>query len=175
MRARTLLDFSQYGTEEEFKKQLSKMLSRLKLKGASKEALEAIAVELRSIYVETLQKLSQELTHVNRLYLDKPEDRLWHASDKTWWRRLAVEESPKGDFDFDLFKAPPPPEIEELILAAASYCSETRALSYTSYGKRLHKALWKLGVETGLPEGVRNARAHRKSRDTKSRPRRGKK
>ena len=61
MRARTLLDFSQYGTEEEFKKQLSKMFSRLKLKGASKEALEAIAVELRSIYVETLQSSLKNL------------------------------------------------------------------------------------------------------------------
>lgn len=24
---------------------------------------------------------------MDRCFCDKPEDRLWHAADKTWWRR----------------------------------------------------------------------------------------
>ena len=31
--------------------------------------------------------LEQEIQMWRRLYLDQPEDRLYHASDATWWRR----------------------------------------------------------------------------------------
>jgi hypothetical protein len=35
----------------------------------------------------TIQALRTELDRWKNCYLDKPEDRLYHASDRTWWRR----------------------------------------------------------------------------------------
>jgi hypothetical protein len=34
-----------------------------------------------------IRDLKRELTSERAVYADQPEDRLYHASDNTWWRR----------------------------------------------------------------------------------------
>lgn len=52
-----------------------------------------------------------ELRTWRSLYLDKPEDRLWHDSDQTWWtRRDDSHYGPGG-----LFRAEPPAAIQKII------------------------------------------------------------
>lgn len=46
----------------------------------------------------------EEVKRLNALYLDKPEDRLYHAADKTWWRK---------DSDGTLKRAEPPAEYDK--------------------------------------------------------------
>lgn len=75
--------------------------------------------------------------------LDKPEDRLYHAADKTWWRREGMH----------LKAADPPPEVEKAEAERDTALAETRRLRET-----LSK--WRYGgrrvftPESGpLPEG----------------------
>lgn len=35
----------------------------------------------------TKQELEDEVSRWRMLYLDQPEDRLWHDKDRTWWTR----------------------------------------------------------------------------------------
>lgn len=37
---------------------------------------------------QTLVSKVQFLQIMNSAFLDKPEDRLFHAADKTWWKRI---------------------------------------------------------------------------------------
>lgn len=50
--------------------------------------------------------------------LDKPEDRLYHAADKTWWRREGMH----------LKAADPPPEVEKAEAERDTALAETRRL-----------------------------------------------
>lgn len=55
---------------------------------------------------------AEELRHWKAIFLDHPEDRLYHANDGTWWRRLdRVDGAPR---DGHLVAAEPPPEIAKL-------------------------------------------------------------
>lgn len=53
------------------------------------------------------EELQNEVIMWRRCYLDQPEDRLYHAKDKTWWYR--------NDYTYlgvgGLFKANPPEDI----------------------------------------------------------------
>jgi hypothetical protein len=51
-----------------------------------------------------------DLARWERLFLDKPEDRLFHASDKTWWQRKDDTYLGKGG----LFSAAPPEYVQRL-------------------------------------------------------------
>lgn len=59
---------------------------------------------------ETLTSLQNEVAMWRRLYLDKPEDRLWHDSDKTWWSRKDDSRYGVGG----LFSAAPPEPVQKL-------------------------------------------------------------
>jgi hypothetical protein len=56
---------------------------------------------------ELIEKLLDEVALWRRCYLDKPEDRLYHASDKTWWRRDDTNVVGR------LLRADPPPEVQD--------------------------------------------------------------
>ncbi len=57
-----------------------------------------------------IAQLEGDLGRWARLFLDKPEDRLFHASDKTWWRRR--DDSYRGVGA--LFSAEPPEYVQRL-------------------------------------------------------------
>ena len=68
--------------------------------------------------------LAEEVGKWRRLYLDKPEDRLWHDSDKTWWTRQDDTYLGVGA----LYGAKPPPHIarmQELLEALLEVVDET--------------------------------------------------
>lgn len=54
--------------------------------------------------------LRTELDRWRSLYLDKPEDRLWHDSDQTWWRRKDDSHLGVGG----LFRGEPPEPVQKL-------------------------------------------------------------
>jgi hypothetical protein len=62
----------------------------------------------------TVMMLAEEVSKWRRLYLDKPEDRLWHDSDKTWWTRQDDTHLGVGA----LYKAEPPRALTQLAMAA---------------------------------------------------------
>jgi len=43
-------------------------------------------IELNS-YIEVIQELVN-LAEFSKTCCDKPEDRMWHAADNTWWKRV---------------------------------------------------------------------------------------
>lgn len=63
---------------------------------------------------EEIARLRDEVSRWRRLYLDKPEDRLYHASDRTWWRRDDAHPYGAGT----LVRAEPPPETVALLAIA---------------------------------------------------------
>jgi len=60
--------------------------------------------------IALLEKVARRQDYADSV-LDKPEDRLWHDEDKTWWRREG----------WRLLRADPPPEIEELARQAQEW------------------------------------------------------
>lgn len=60
--------------------------------------------------VSATRLLIEEVRRWRRLYLDKPEDRLWHDSDKTWWTRRDDTHLGVGG----LFRASPPEPVRAL-------------------------------------------------------------
>jgi hypothetical protein len=68
---------------------------------------------LQKLFVETygMNTLRAEVSRWRRLYLDKPEDRLWHDSDQTWWLRRDDSYLGAGG----LFRADPPKPIQKLL------------------------------------------------------------
>jgi hypothetical protein len=57
-----------------------------------------------------IKKQQQELALWSMLYLDKPVDRLFHASDATWWTRMDDTYLGKGA----LFRADPPEYVQKM-------------------------------------------------------------
>lgn len=73
---------------------------------------------------DSAKDLRDEVARWRRLYLDKPEDRLWHASDNTWWTR-------KDDTLYGvggLFAAEPPEPVKKLMKAHARLVKSNAAL-----------------------------------------------
>lgn len=55
---------------------------------------------------------AEDLRRWKALFLDKPEDRLYHAADGTWWRRMDRKDgAPRDGY---LVAAEPPPPIAKL-------------------------------------------------------------
>jgi hypothetical protein len=63
------------------------------------------------------QMLKHTLESWKRLLLDKPEDRLYHASDRTWWRRAYEKEAADGLGPPWLVRADAPPIVNDLVEA----------------------------------------------------------
>lgn len=53
----------------------------------------------------TIAELRSEVRQWRSLYLDQPEDRLYHAKDDTWWTRIDNTYLGVGA----LYRAKPPP------------------------------------------------------------------
>lgn len=58
-----------------------------------------------------MEALQAEIAGIRAIYLDQPEDRLWHDADQTWWQRIDDTYLGVGA----LYSAPPPPAIQKLI------------------------------------------------------------
>lgn len=67
--------------------------------------LHRIPVETWTDHGKEIKALQTEVLRWRSLYLDKPEDRLYHASDNTWWRRDDTRPGGVGS----LVRADPPP------------------------------------------------------------------
>jgi len=59
-----------------------------------------------------VEKLEMDLAMERAIWCDKPEDRLYHAADRTWWRR-----APSGD----PVRAAPPPEVVRIAKALLTF------------------------------------------------------
>jgi hypothetical protein len=118
-------------------KSLRRALKKLKLSKEVQNILFEMKVELYDLYDESFKHLQDTIKMWERLYLDKPEDRLWHAKDGTWWKRLhgaekvshqkMEEHYQKVQFgkkvkavlpEYGLYRASPPPEIHAVIFSA---------------------------------------------------------
>jgi len=75
--------------------------------------------------------------------LDKPEDRLYHAADRTWWRRVG-----------NALKAADPPAL--LAVADAAMAHPSTAVRHSDYCK---------GEPCTCPEEVREREAKRRQTD----------
>lgn len=62
---------------------------------------------------DVVASLAEEVLRWRRLYLDQPEDRLYHAKDGTWWTRRDDTHLGMGA----LYSAPPPPEVSRAFAA----------------------------------------------------------
>lgn len=115
-------------------KKLRASLKKLKLSKEVQNILFDMKVELHEAYEEAFESQKNTIRMWERLYLDRPEDRLWHAKDRTWWKRLhgkekilrnkAEKEYLESTFgtkvkgisepEYSLYRADPPPEIKAL-------------------------------------------------------------
>lgn len=108
------------GVSPERRRYLQRLINRMKLSKKVKDILLEIALEIEGAWVDYTSKLKLDLVAWESLFLDRPEDRIWHASDKTWWRRLTPEEAKKGGFPkWHLVAADPPPAIKQVMDAVA--------------------------------------------------------
>lgn len=74
-----------------------------------------------------IEELEEENRRWRALYLDKPEDRLWHDADGTWWARDDTRPTGVGS----LVRAAPPAYVLRLIDerdAARASLADTKAL-----------------------------------------------
>jgi hypothetical protein len=78
--------------------------------------------------------------------LDKPEDRLYHAEDRTWWRREGLS----------LKAAEPPPEIDALQAALAQAISQGCTCDHL-YGATCN--IHRLETPAGIEEAVEHLKA----------------
>lgn len=107
-------------------KELRAAVKALKLSKEVQDILVSIKVELHDAYEEQFESLQGVIKMWERLYLDRPEDRLWHAKDRTWWKRLhGTAKMSRQKFEgvdiipeYSLYRADPPPEIRALIKSA---------------------------------------------------------
>jgi hypothetical protein len=74
----------------------------------------ALREEVQRLFEKTYDsatELRAENARWRRLFLDKPEDRLWHDSDRTWWARRDDTRYGIGG----LFSAEPPGPVKALM------------------------------------------------------------
>ena len=74
--------------------------------------------------------MTLDLQRWSRLYLDQPEDRLFHASDQTWWQRIDGTYLGTGA----LYKAAEPQYVQDL--RARILKLEAKVLKYETKVKR---------------------------------------
>lgn len=117
-------------------KRFRSSMKKLKISKASQEILFDIKNEMVDAYEESFNSFQEQLRMWERLFLDRPEDRLWHAKDRTWWKRLhgaekishqkMEEHYQKAQFgkkvkatipEYSLYRASPPPEIHAVIFS----------------------------------------------------------
>ena len=60
--------------------------------------------------------LAHALAHERAIWCDKPEDRLYHAEDRTWWLR-GTDQAPH--------RADPPPELVRMAKALLRFTMES--------------------------------------------------
>lgn len=80
---------------------------------------------MRDPVTMTRSELINEVSMWRSLWCDQPEDRLYHAKDRTWWRRMldgfqARPYAPR--------LAAPPPEIMRIVRAARKIKNLSRVL-----------------------------------------------
>lgn len=55
------------------------------------------------VLLDIIKEQAIEIRRLNAVYLDKPEDCLWHDADRTWWRKidgdLVSADAPVGVID----------------------------------------------------------------------------
>jgi hypothetical protein len=88
----------------------------------------------------------EHLTQFSESVLDKPEDRLYHAEDRTWWRREGLT----------LKTADPPPEIHALQAALAQAISQGCTCDHL-YGAMCN--IHRLATPAGIQEAVDHLKA----------------
>lgn len=120
---------------EKYKRGLQKSVKKLKLSTKVADLLVKIGTELHEAYMEQLEAQDNTIQAWERLYLDQPEDRLYHAKDKTWWRRMHGTEkeflkATRPDHkEYNLYRAEPPEEVMRLAKAAHAVLSRIRRLN----------------------------------------------
>ena len=94
--------------------------------------------------VEMIPRLTDTLRFERSIYADKPEDRLYHAADDTWWRRKA---------DGTLWSADPPPGWMRQDAARAQteafLQEQARAFAETRSKDEASRTYWIVGVKRG--------------------------
>jgi hypothetical protein len=63
----------------------------------------------------SIYALAHALAHERSIWCDKPEDRLYHAEDRTWWKR-GQDGAPH--------RASPPPEVARMAKALVGFTRE---------------------------------------------------
>lgn len=87
------------------------------------------AVEVLLTLVQHFQRLASEVSAWRRLWCDQPEDRLYHAKDRTWWmRRYGNENRGHGEHPESPYGAEPPPEIMRIVRAARTLPRKSKQL-----------------------------------------------
>lgn len=76
------------------------------------------------ILLKAIRDVFHEVDMWRALWCDKPEDRLYHAADRTWWRRKYK----KSDRPYSPYRADPPPEIMLIVRAARKLPRKSKAL-----------------------------------------------
>lgn len=83
------------------------------------------------LLVNSIKESAYEVNMWRSLWCDQPEDRLYHAKDRTWWRRYYGPD-PRGTYT--PYGTDPPPEIMLIVRAARKLSRKSpdlkKALSY---------------------------------------------
>jgi len=85
--------------------------------------------------VKRIRELRFEVDAWRSLWCDQPEDRLYHANDRTWWKRIYGHTNQgHGNRPYSPCGADPPPEIMLIVRAARKIPRKSKdlqaALSY---------------------------------------------
>lgn len=152
------------GVSPERKRYLKKVISRLKLSKKVKDTLFEIALEIEGAWTDYVSKLKLDLTAWESLFLDKPEDRLWHASDKTWWRRLTPAEAKKGGYPkWHLVSADPPPALKQVLDAVENLKRPTSWKLETQRAGRMNEIVLSF-IETSPKKPTSSGKSSKKSK-----------
>jgi hypothetical protein len=102
-----------YSAPKELMDQVEKVLNKLPQYNTTDVFAVLLAV------VKRICELRFEVDAWRSLWCDQPEDRLYHAKDRTWWKRLyGPTNQGHGDSPYSPYGADPPPEIMLIVRAA---------------------------------------------------------
>lgn len=88
------------------------------------------AVAVLLTLVKSFQQLAEEVTMWRSLWCDQPEDRLYHAKDRTWWKRVyGPKNMGHGTHPYSPYGASPPPEIMRIVRAARKLPRKSKQLA----------------------------------------------
>lgn len=121
------------------KEHFAKVLKPLKLSNALRGCVAGLLAEVDAAHRDAIDGLEDEVGMWRGLWCDKPEDRLYHAKDRTWWARLHGKDWAKHEKAAKKglcaspehatpYAADPPPEIMVLVRAARKVKRKDAAL-----------------------------------------------